>query len=88
MPAQNNPWDMSKSSPASAYEVVTPVDSADLTNIARSIFVGAAGNMKFETSEGDIVTVHGLLAGQVYPFGNISKVFSGTTTAASLVALR
>jgi hypothetical protein len=85
--AENQNWDLEKSGPAVVPEVVTPVDSADLTNTSRALYVGAAGNLKATFAHGSIVTIAGLLAGQVYPFA-LTKVFSGSTTAASMVALR
>lgn len=79
--------DMMQDGPATVAEAVTPADSADLTNQARALYVGVSGNVKVTLQGGDVVTFQGLLAGQVYPFA-VTRVWSGTTTAASMMALR
>lgn len=84
----NNPFDMAQTGPATSYEAVTPLDSSDLGFTARAMFIGGAGNLKFETAEGVTFTAVGLLGGQVYPFANITKVYSGDTTATDILALR
>ncbi len=85
--AENQNWDLEKSGPAMVPEAVTPNNSADLTNTARALFVGAAGNANLTFVNGTTLVVTGLLAGQVYPFA-ITSVRSTSTTAASMVALR
>lgn len=81
-------WDLEKSGPATVAEAITPADSADLSWPTRAIYLGSAGDVKVQMhGGGEIVTFSGLLAGQLYPFG-VTKVFSGGTTASSIVALR
>jgi len=80
-------WDISKNAPASYAFVVTPVDSADLDHTTRGLFIGSAGNLKATLQGGVTVTFSGLLAGAVYPFA-VTKIFSGSTTASSIVGLR
>jgi hypothetical protein len=81
-------WDMTKDGPALRAEVITLTDnSTDLTDVARAIYVGKKGDLKVTMVGGVDVTFSGLLGGQVYPLG-ITKVWSGGTTATSLIALR
>ncbi len=80
-------WDMEKAGPATKAAVVTPLDSSDLTDKSRAIFIGGSGNLKVEMFGGDIVTFVGMLAGQIYPIA-VTKVFSGSTTATNIMALR
>jgi len=87
MPTQNNNWDASFNGPAQRAEAVTPADSTDLTDVARGFYVGVGGDVKVTMLGGVDMLYGGMLAGQYYPFA-ITKVFSGTTTAASIVAVR
>lgn len=81
-------WDMTKDGPALRAEAITLVgNSTDLTDPARAIYVGKKGDLKVTLVGGVDMTFSGLLAGQVYPFG-VTKVWSGGTTATSLIALR
>ena len=80
-------WDMEKSGPATRAEAVTPADSSDLTNVARALFVGTGGNLKVEMQGGDVITFTGVIGGTLYPFA-VTKVFSGSTTASNITAIR
>jgi len=81
-------WDMSKDGPAQSAEAVAITnDSTDLTDPARAFLLGVAGNLKVTLVGGGDMTFAGLLAGQIYPIA-ITKVFSGGTTANSIIALR
>ncbi len=80
-------WDMEKSGPATVAEAVTPADSTDLTNVARGLYLGISGDVKVTLVGGQDVLFGNMQSGVVYPIA-VTKVFSGTTTAASIVALR
>jgi len=60
---------------------VTVSDTVDMPTPA-VIYVGAAGNVKVRTAQGDEVTFIGLLAGQVIPV-QVIRVFSTGTTVAT-----
>lgn len=64
---------------------VTPSDSAKLA-YPSVIYVGAIGNIKVTTAQGDDVTFTGVPAGFVVPV-QVIKVWSTGTTASSLVAI-
>lgn len=64
---------------------VTPSDSVKLT-YPSVVYVGAIGNVKVTTAQGDDVTFTGVPAGFVIPV-QVIKVWSTGTTASSLVAI-
>ena len=80
-------WDMEKNGPGQTATAISPVDSVDLVDVARALYIGVGGNLKVTMVGGMDVTFMGLQAGTVYPFA-VTKVFSGSTTCASIVALR
>jgi len=81
-------WDMSQDGPAQRAEAVAITDnSTDLTDPARALFIGASGTLKVTMVGGTDITFADLLSGQVYPFA-VTKVWSGGTTANSIIALR
>ncbi len=73
-------------SPASDGLAVTPHDSTDLTTAARALYIGVAGNVALETTEGTVLTFVGLLAGSILPVRTI-RVNSTDTTATNIIAL-
>lgn len=70
---------------ALSASVVTPSDS---TGIGQTIglFVGGAGNVNVEMSDGTDCLFTGVLAGQILPI-SVTKVNSTSTTATNIVAL-
>lgn len=64
---------------------VTPSDTANLTNPS-VIYVGSGGNVKVTTASGDVVTFTGVLGGTVIPV-QVTRVWSGSTTATSMTAI-
>lgn len=70
--------------PGGAVAVV-PSDVNNLT-YPSVIYVGATGNVKIRTAQGDDVTFNGLPAGFVIPVQAI-RVWSTGTTASNLVAI-
>jgi hypothetical protein len=64
---------------------VTPSDTANLTNPS-VIYVGSGGNVKVTTASGDVVTFTGVLGGTVIPV-QVTRVWSGSTTATSMIAI-
>lgn len=76
--------------PGVIAEEVTPNDSADLTVLARGIYIGGAGNlavhMRGEEGGPTVITFIGLVAGTVYPIA-AQRVMSTGTTATNIVAL-
>jgi hypothetical protein len=77
-------------SPASHAAVVTPSDSDDLSDAARGLYIGVAGDLKVTTVGGDIVEFRGLQGGSVLPV-SVKKVFATGQTgtiASAILALR
>ena len=70
---------------ATRAAAVTPSDTADLTN-SGFLYVGASGNVKVDTSDGDTVTFTDLAAGIVHPI-RVKRVYSTGTTATSILAV-
>jgi hypothetical protein len=65
---------------------ITKNDNANLAQSTRGIYVGAAGDLKIDTTNGDTVTLVGLAAGVVHPIA-AKKVYSTGTTATGIVGL-
>jgi len=72
--------------PAIGASAVTPNDSTDLSQPSRALFVGGAGNLTVDMTNGDNVVFTGVLAGSVLPF-RVKRVYSTGTTATNIVAL-
>lgn len=72
--------------PVNHAAAITPHDTNELTNYAKAIYVGGAGDLKLTTPGGSTVTLVGCLAGTIYPI-RAKIVFSTGTTATNLVAL-
>lgn len=72
--------------PARHAAAVTPNDSTDLTNHAKALYVGGAGNINLDTVGGETVVFSGLLAGTILPV-RAARVRSTSTTASNIVAL-
>lgn len=70
--------------PGGAVAVV-PSDSANLA-YPSVVYVGAIGNVKVTTAQGDVVTFNGVPAGFVIPV-QVTRVWSTGTTASNLVAI-
>jgi hypothetical protein len=66
--------------------VITPSDSANLTNGAFALWVGGAGNVNLVTSGGDTVLISGIPAG-TYLNIQTSRVLATNTTATLIVGL-
>jgi hypothetical protein len=79
-------WATSPPGPCRHAAVVTPSDSADLTNVTRKLFVGGAGNIKVTTAGGETLLLTGVAAGSVLDIC-VSRVWSTTTTATNIVAM-
>lgn len=74
-------------SPAQNAAAVTPNDSTDLTNTARALYIGGAGNVTLDTAGGQTtVAFVGLAAGTILPV-RTARVRSTGTTATNIVAL-
>jgi hypothetical protein len=72
-------------SPARNAAPVTPDDGSDLPVAARSLYVGAAGDVRITTVGGDMVTFTGVPAG-ILPV-RAARVHATGTTAAGIVAI-
>jgi len=74
--------------PAVTGEEVTPNDGADLTILARALYIGGAGDVavRLRGNTGVTITLVGLLAGVIYPIA-AQRVMSTATTATNIVAL-
>jgi len=87
MPTQNTAWDMSQTGPAQKATAITPQDSVDLVDEARALYIGVGGDVKVTMVGGDDLVFGAMVAGQIYPIA-VTKVWSGATSASSIVALR
>lgn len=65
---------------------VTPNDSTDLSQAARALYIGGAGNVVVDTLDGTTITFSGATAGSVIPCA-VKRVRSTSTTATNIVAL-
>lgn len=65
---------------------VTPSDTTDLTITTRYLFVGGAGTLTVDMSNGATVLFTGVLAGSVLPI-RVNRVRATGTTATNIVAL-
>jgi len=72
--------------PATQLEVVSKSDTVDLTNIARALFVGGAGNVAFVLLDDTAVTMTGIVAGSVIPIV-FKRINSTNTTATNMAAM-
>lgn len=85
MPNRFRELEREATAPASDAFAVTPNDSTDLSFIARSLFVGGAGDISVVTLEGTTVSFT-VPAGFILPL-EVSRVRSTGTTATGIVAL-
>ena len=72
--------------PAANAAAVTPNDSADLTNVSRSLYVGGAGNVKVDMADVGTVTFTGVPAGTILPI-RVKRVYATGTTATTILVL-
>ena len=72
--------------PATRAVAVTPSDAVDLPWITRSLYVGAAGNVKVDMGDSGTATFVGVTAGTFMPV-RAKRVYATGTTATNLVAL-
>lgn len=72
-------------SPARNAAPVTPDDDSDLPVAARSLYVGAAGDVRVTTVGGDTVTFAGVTAG-ILPV-RAARVHATGTTASAIIAV-
>lgn len=72
--------------PARDAAAVTPSDSAQISRVARALYVGGSGDVKLVTEEGNAVTFQDIVAGSILPV-KATKVFATGTTATNIVAL-
>lgn len=76
---------LQSSSPLNNASSVTPNDSADLTTIARAIYVGTSGSVKIDTLNGNTVTLPNLAAGVWHPIA-VKRIHATGTTATDIFA--
>lgn len=83
LPSRNNRDNMAL--PASYAEAVTPSDSTDLPNDAKSLYIGGAGDVKVTTIGGEVCVF------TAHPIGympvHVSRVWNTGTTATHIVGL-
>lgn len=73
--------------PADGAFVVVPSNTANLTDSARSLWVGGAGTLKVDMLNGNTVTFSGILAGTLLPI-QVKRVYSTGTSATLILGLR
>ena len=71
--------------PAKNAAAVTPNDSTDLTNVARALYIGVAGDVKVDTLGGDTVTLTAVPVG-ILPI-SVTRVYATGTAATNITAL-
>lgn len=76
----------SMSAPALSALDVTPADGADLSRIARGLYIGVGGNVKVDMSSSGTVTFVGVGAGTLLPI-YVKRVYATGTTATNIIAL-
>ena len=74
------------SDPATNAVLITPNDSTDLVTVTRAVYVGTAGNMKVTMQDSGTVLFTGVPAGTTLPI-RVSRIWSTTTTASTIIAL-
>lgn len=74
-----------KIEPATNALSITPSDTVNLTEVARAIYVGGAGDV-VAIIGGNAITFAGAQAGTILPI-TCSRINSTSTTATNLVAL-
>jgi hypothetical protein len=72
--------------PASHGFAIAPSDSADLTEVTRALFIGAAGSVSVVMASGAALTFSNLAGGTVLPI-RARQVKATGTTATSIVGL-
>jgi len=73
--------------PATSADGITPNDSADLPNAARSLWVGVGGDVRVTTVDGQDQVFKNVADGGIVPCG-VRKVWSANTTASDILGLR
>lgn len=63
---------------------ITPHNTNDLSKKTRGIFVGVAGDLKIDTSNGQTVTLKNLAAGVIHPI-SAKRVYLTGTAATDIV---
>jgi len=72
---------------ARSVVAVTPNDSTDLTDVAKALYVGGAGNISLIAADDSAaVTVTGVTAGSILPI-RAKRVRATSTTATNILAL-
>ncbi len=74
-----------RSQPYDSAAAVTPNDSADLTYVTRALYVGTAGALKVDMSDGSTVTFGNVGVGELKV--RVKRVYSTGTAASNIVAL-
>lgn len=77
---------LSDMTPARGAIAITPHNTNVLTPVTRALYVGGAGNIKVEMSNGTVVTFTGVLAGSLLPI-RVRIVFDDDTTATAMIGL-
>lgn len=73
-------------SPADHAFAIAPADGADLPQVPRAIYVGAAGSLSGVMLSGEAISFSTLQAGMIYPL-RLARVQATGTTATGLVGL-
>ena len=72
-------------SPAKGFDVVAPNDSADLTNIARGVYVGVSGNLNVVMLDDSAGVITSVASGVIHPI-RIKRILATDTTATNILA--
>lgn len=72
--------------PAVLAAAVTPSDTADLVVKPRALYIGGAGDLNVDMTNGDTVLFKAAAAGAILPI-SVRRVRATSTTATNIVAL-
>lgn len=73
--------------PAESAAAVTPNNSTDLTNTARSLFIGTGGDVKVDLAGTGTAVVFKNVPSGGYIYARVTRVYATDTDATDIVAL-
>lgn len=77
---------MGQTFPGQSAVAITPNDGADLARITRGIYIGGAGNIKVDMSDGTTVTFTAIAAGIIHPIA-VKRVYLTGTSATGIIGV-
>lgn len=68
-------------------QVVTPSETADVSDVPFNLYVGTGGDLKVETVNGQTITLKNIANGTYIDFIKVKKVYHRGTTASDIIAI-